>query len=415
MPPQSSASAPFLSKSFFVLVSGILAMALATGIGRFGYTPLLPVMQAETGASALVMGAIATANYVGHLVGAVMAARVAGDAARHRLLFWGLAVTAFSMAPMALGHSVAPMALRHAVALWMLWRFIAGVSGAWVFVLASALVVSYLHAHHKDHWGGWHFGGVGLGMALSGLIAAGAAPIGGAALGWAGLAVCSVLFGIAAWRGLADIHADGAVHRASQARPLDYPLFYLVAAYGCQGLGYVVTGTYLVAQARSFNQANGFNQGGSHLGDWLWVLAGAANLPSTAIWSWAARHVGHVPVLVSIYLIQAVGAAVTALVPGGVGLTVGAALFGLSFMGGAGMTLSMGRAIRPTAAAWVMGRLTFVFGIGQMIGPLIAAQLSRAGDYSIGLGLSAIVLGTGALLLIIGNMRKEVQGALCEH
>lgn len=390
-----------IPSSLPVLISGILAMALATGIGRFGYTPLLPVMQAETGASALVMGAIATANYVGHLVGAVMAARVAGDAARHRLLFWGLAVTALSMAPMALGHSVA---------LWMLWRFIAGVSGAWVFVLASALVVSYLHAHHKDHWGGWHFGGVGLGMALSGLIAAGAAPIGGAALGWAGLAVCSVLFGIAAWRGLADIHADGAVRRASQARPLDYPLFYLVAAYGCQGLGYVVTGTYLVAQARSFNQGSG-----SHLGDWLWVLAGAANLPSTAIWSWAARHVGHVPALVSIYLIQAVGAAVTALVPGGVGLTVGAALFGLSFMGGAGMTLSMGRAIRPTAAAGVMGRLTFVFGIGQMIGPLIAAQLSRAGDYSTGLGLSAIVLGTGALLLIIGNMRKEVQGALCEH
>ncbi len=393
-----------IQHSHLVLLSGVLAMASATGIGRFGYTPLLPVMQAETGASAMVMGWLATANYLGHLVGAVMAARVADDAGRHRLLLWGLAITALSMVPMAVGQSVP---------LWLLWRFITGVSGAWIFVLASALVVSYLHSHHKDHWSGWHFGGVGMGMALSGIIADWAAPIGGARLGWLGLALCAGLFGLVAWRGMADIHADGAVQRAAQARPMAYPLGYLVAAYGCLGLGYVVTGTYLVAQARAFNHGGGGLN--AHLGDWLWVLAGAANLPSTALWSWAARHLGHVPVLVAIYAIQAAGAAVTGLVPGGVGLTVGAALFGLSFMGGAGMTMAMGRAIRPAAATLVMARLTFVFGIGQMIGPLIAARLSRNGDYSAGLEMSAVVLAVGAVLLIAGSLRKEVQGALCEH
>lgn len=394
-----------MNPSLVVLISGVLAMAMATGIGRFGYTPLLPVMQAEIGAGAMVMGAIATANYLGHLVGAVMAARVADDAGRHRLLMWGLIITAVSLAPMAYGHSVA---------LWLLWRFIAGVSGAWVFVLSSALVVAHLHAHHKDHWSGWHFGGVGLGMALSGVIAMGAAPLDGSALGWSGLAVCAGVFGVLAWRGLVNIHADGSVQRAAQAKPLEYPLAYLVAAYGCQGLGYVVTGTFLVAQARILNDG-GSNWGASNLGNWLWVLAGAANLPSTAMWSWMARHIGHMWALVCIYLIQAVGATMTALVPGGVGLTIGAMLFGLSFMGGAGISLSMGRAIRPDAPASVMGRLTFVFGIGQIIGPLIAARLSHGGDYSLGLGLSALVLTTGALLLIIGRFHKDICHALCKH
>ena len=41
------------------------------GIGRFAYTPILPLMTAQAPLTAQAAGALATANYVGYLAGAL--------------------------------------------------------------------------------------------------------------------------------------------------------------------------------------------------------------------------------------------------------------------------------------------------------------------------------------------------------
>ena len=56
--------------------SVILALVVAMGIGRFAYTPILPVMQATFGLSNGMSGALASSNYLGYLVGALLAAAV---------------------------------------------------------------------------------------------------------------------------------------------------------------------------------------------------------------------------------------------------------------------------------------------------------------------------------------------------
>ena len=50
------------------------ALAAAMGIGRFVYTPILPLMTAHAHLTTQSAGQLATANYVGYLVGAVAAA-----------------------------------------------------------------------------------------------------------------------------------------------------------------------------------------------------------------------------------------------------------------------------------------------------------------------------------------------------
>ena len=52
---------------------GAAALAAAMGIGRFAYTPILPLMTSQAAITPQVAGQLATANYVGYLAGALAA------------------------------------------------------------------------------------------------------------------------------------------------------------------------------------------------------------------------------------------------------------------------------------------------------------------------------------------------------
>src|SRR5213595_1775561 len=56
-----------------VALAGLTALAVAMGIGRFAFTPILPLMQQDAGLSVAGGGWLASANYLGYLVGALSA------------------------------------------------------------------------------------------------------------------------------------------------------------------------------------------------------------------------------------------------------------------------------------------------------------------------------------------------------
>lgn len=98
------------SATWMVVGSGILALAAAMGIGRFAFTPLLPLMLRDGTLDAAAGVEWAAANYVGYLAGAASARWLAGNPARG--LSWslvGVAVTTFATAVgpaplVAIGH-----------------------------------------------------------------------------------------------------------------------------------------------------------------------------------------------------------------------------------------------------------------------------------------------------------------------
>ncbi|TQC41285.1 YbfB/YjiJ family MFS transporter [Rhodococcus sp. WS4] len=131
------------------------ALAASMGIGRFVYTPVLPMMEAQAGLTPSAGAALATANYLGYLVGAlagiVLPALVRSAAAMRVSL---LILTA----------TLALMPVTSNETAWAVMRCVAGATSAMVFVIA----VSAMHAHlggHAAQLSGWAFGGIGAGIA----------------------------------------------------------------------------------------------------------------------------------------------------------------------------------------------------------------------------------------------------------
>src|SRR3981081_1031878 len=102
-----------------IALAGLAALAVAMGIGRFAFTPLLPMMQADSGLSLAAGGWLAAANYLGYLFGALSAGFFRRSA---RVIRVGLLVIA--------GTTLA-MGITHQLAVWAALRLAAGMASAW--------------------------------------------------------------------------------------------------------------------------------------------------------------------------------------------------------------------------------------------------------------------------------------------
>lgn len=61
-----------LAQPLVIALAGLLSLAVAVGIGRFTFIPLLPMMLHDGVASLPQASALATANYFGYWVGAIL-------------------------------------------------------------------------------------------------------------------------------------------------------------------------------------------------------------------------------------------------------------------------------------------------------------------------------------------------------
>ena len=141
-----------------VLAAGIIGLVLMVGIARFAYTPLLPLMQQQAGLGVAAGGWLAAINYMGYLLGAIVAALINDIVLKDRLYRLGIIVALLT----TLG-----MGLTDDFWLWAVLRFFAGLSSAAGLLLGSGLVLYWLIQHDHRSELGIHFAGIGLGIAFA--------------------------------------------------------------------------------------------------------------------------------------------------------------------------------------------------------------------------------------------------------
>ncbi|MCX4855305.1 YbfB/YjiJ family MFS transporter [Streptomyces canus] len=353
------------------------------GVGRFVYTPILPLMHTQAGLSTGAGANLATANYVGYLVGA-LAGILAPALIRSR------AVLRASL--ILLTGTLAAMPLTHSTTVWSLLRLPAGVASALVFVVAAGSLLHHLR-DHPPHLAGWAFGGVGGGIALSGLLVLVLRSAADWRTAWWAAAVLAALLAAASWN-LRPQEATVAAPGGSGARPRTHRWFgALFVSYTLEGVGYIVAGTFLVAAIGQ--QSPGW------VGSGAWVLVGLAAVPSSALWARLGRRWSRPGLLLTALVIQAAGIALPALVGGTAAALGSAVLFGATFIGVSSLALATGAHLRfPRSVAL----LTAGYSVGQILGPLVVAPLLHHG-YHRALLLAALVVllaAAAACVLRIG-------------
>lgn len=367
------------------VAAGFITLMVAMGIGRFLYTPLLPLMLTEYGLRTEQAGLLASLNYVGYLVGAFAAGPLCHRFREFRVLAAGLVL---SCATTAATGSFTDFAWVSAA------RLLAGTASALAFVAVSGLVLLIIASDGRENLAGLYYGGVGGGIVLTGLAALPTARVWGAAGAWIAFGLVSAALS-AVVLVLLQRH-DEPRHSAATVKaalPRNPRFARLVIAYGLEGFGYIITGTFMVTAANAT-----VGPSGAHL---AWVVAGCAALPSAFLWSTAARRWGRLKPLVVAFFLQGAGIVLPALLPGAAALIAGALLFGATFMGIVTLALSDGASFAPAARARIVGLMTGIYGIGQILGPALAGYFSaRTGNYQMALSIAAAVVVTAGALLI---------------
>lgn len=373
--------------TWLVALAGWLALAAAMGIGRFAFTPLLPLMARDGQLDLSAAGWLAAANYVGYFVGALTAARVPWRAAA--LAMVALLATAVSTAAMALPGML----------VWLLMRFVAGLASAWVFVATSVWCLGALARSGRGELAGRVYAGVGGGIALTGLYCwgAGIAALGAREL-WGHLGVLALVLTLPVWVVLGRLPGGAAERIAGlpQAQGNERTTG-LVVCYGLMGFGYILPATFLPALARKVvDDPRVFGL--------AWPLFGAMAAASTVLAGRWLRDGMRLRVWVVSQAVMGVGA----LLPS-VWLNAGTIAISSLCVGGTFMVITLAgvqemRARAPADAARRVGQLTAAFALGQIAGPILSALLLqwpalRAHGLQVALQLAALSLFGSALWL----------------
>jgi MFS family permease len=395
-----------------VALTGLACLAVAMGMGRFAFTPVLPMMLHDGLLDLRQASALASSNYLGYLLGA-LACALQPWLWRRLGCAWAPSYASLIRAGL-LGTVVLTLAMALPwPAAWVWLRWGAGLASALVFVFTSGWCLSQLSRLDRSPWGAAIYAGPGAGIMVSGLAVS---PM--VALGWPSpwawqvMAALALLGTALAWPMLAAQPAQAERIAGGQERPTEPAPVHgateqalTAIGYGLAGFGYIISATFLPVIARQVLPESIWL-------DLFWPAFGAGVFAGALLSTRLGQQRDRRALLAGGFLIQTLGLSLGQISPSVAGLLMGSFLLGLPFTAMSFFAMQEARRLRGGTAASFMGLLTATYGLGQVLGPLLVAELLRHTDaargFELALGTAGLALLGGALLFGLALKRYPI-------
>lgn len=399
---------------------GMLVVAGVLGLARFGYGMIVPEMRQNLGLTHEQIGFIASADTFGYFISALVAGLLAARFGPRAVVTVGLLWTGLAMISTGLVHSPYTAALM---------RFFTGVGSAGGNIAIMGLASAWFAPSRRGMAAGVFVGGSGIAIAFTGWMVPQINTIfleAGWRYNWFILGAIDIVLCAAAWlvlrnnpseKNLRPIGETSAITVKEDRSAVNLGIKdviripgvpYLAALYFCFGFSYIITATffvvYLIDELKCTQELAGS----------IWATAGILSIGSSVIWGTLSDRLGRKSILVTIFSIQTLAYLLLVLkFSDGWLLWLTAILYGLTAWGIPSLAASCcGDISDAKGASAVLGFITFIFGFGQMLGPLSAGYikeftLSFTGAFL----LAAILAALGALFSNRIVFFKQISGA----
>jgi MFS family permease len=363
-----------------IALAGLVALAVAMGVGRFAFTPILPMMQDDAGVSVARGGWLACANYAGYLAGALLATR----RVRPRI--------AIRASLLAIALSTLGMGVAKDFAWWMALRAMAGIASAWALVHVSSWCLEQLAPLRKPVLSGAVFAGVGTGIVIAGGLCLALMSVRAtAAHAWLGLGALSLAVTALVWPVL-GVNGRTAEASAIEKHRWTPDALRLVFCYGAFGFGYIIPATFVPVMAKQII-ADPLVFG------WAWPIFGLTAAASTVLVALLPRIVGNRRLWMCSALAMSLGVASPLLLRGLPGIVVAAVLVGGTFMVITMAGMQEARRVVGGHASVLIAAMTAAFAAGQIAGPLIVSTIVDREGFSAALLFACALLVASAIAL----------------
>lgn len=383
---------------------GLYCLAVVMGFGRFLFTATLPDIMSELALSTTVAGWLASVNYIGYFIGALIAMFVPQRLTWQTLMVWALisvvTTTALVIPDMSL-------------IFWYVIRLFAGIASGVAMILSSTLVIQSFSDARRSVLSTLHYAGIGVGISASALLTWAllsydfhydviwlVAGLTSAPLLWLLYTIKPSDRAVSEPKPTTKIASIAQTYRNFKRSLYDAisghakPIFLLSASYALAGFGYITSATFLPVMATQRLDAPA-------AGLIIWLIVGLFAMLSNPIWGALAKRIGEIKTLMGLTLLQALGMLLPLGLDGAFGLYANAVILGLTFVGMVSMTLIIIKNITPAYSNLLMGLATLAYAVGQFIGPLVTVALAGAQDnFNAGLLVAGFGLIVSLLLLV---------------
>ena len=429
-----SRAATIITNQTAIACIGLYCLAVVMGFGRFLFTATLPDIMTQLSLTTVIAGWLASVNYSGYFIGALIAMFVPQRLTWQMLITW----TAVSIVTTML--LVVPNLSLNS---WYIIRLLSGIASGVAMILSSSLVIQSFSNERRSVLSALHYAGIGVGISASAVLTWWLLTLGyhfdiiWLVAGVISLPLLWLLYAIRPQNPTLSSskvcklltsqlkspkQQAAALNRSNQR--LSVPQAYrnfkrslyeaaaghskaialLSASYVLAGFGYITSATFLPVMATQRLTTQ------SYAGLLIWLVVGIFAMLSNPIWGALAKRIGESKTLMGLTLLQALGMCLPLWFDGAVGLYGNAVILGLTFVGMVSMTLNLIKNINPNYSNLLIGLATLAYAIGQFIGPLVTVALAGKQDnFNAGLLVAASGLFVGLVLVFFFQRQAQKQ------